>query len=158
MATLYHGTSRENGASIARSGRLNPSQDGCLGAGVYLAKYRKAKGFAETSGPRDRGKGTPGAIIQVSVDLGQCLEAKTAADASGWQARMTRCTAHALECPARRSGASRTLLACTSSAAIISDPFVPPNIRIAIFLVSCPLSFFSEFDTRVPAKEREEMD
>lgn len=45
----YHGTSFENGRRIAREG-FKPSADGCLGAGVYVAKEDKARRFAGNDG------------------------------------------------------------------------------------------------------------
>lgn len=62
----YHGTSWENAQQISREGRLHPSKDGQLGAGVYVGKKEKARGYAENA---NRHGGTDGALFKCEVTV-----------------------------------------------------------------------------------------
>ena len=64
---LYHGTSSwENAQRIKRNGFI-PSEDGCLGRGVYVAREDKARRFAQNSS-RHSGAGS-GGLVEVIVTL-----------------------------------------------------------------------------------------
>ena len=60
---MYHGTSWENALEITASG-FKKSYDGCLGAGVYVARYEKARKFALAL---NRHGGNMGGMVEVII-------------------------------------------------------------------------------------------
>ena len=60
---MYHGTSWKNACDIERDG-FEPSEDGMLGPGVYVARYEKAHKFACAF---ERHGGQTGGMIEVLI-------------------------------------------------------------------------------------------
>eukprot|EP01124_Arcella_intermedia_P001818 TRINITY_DN10_c0_g1_i1.p1 TRINITY_DN10_c0_g1~~TRINITY_DN10_c0_g1_i1.p1 ORF type:complete len:169 (-),score=5.04 TRINITY_DN10_c0_g1_i1:63-569(-) len=80
---LYHGTSADNLPSILRNG-LQPSRDGQLGSGVYLAREEKADNFARDSIARGKGQ-SGGVVLKCEVDPGRAKYVSHASRAGNWQ-------------------------------------------------------------------------
>ncbi len=64
---FYHGTSEENAKDISKNGfDINKcSTTGCLGKGIYFARYDKAKRFAENKDKYHNW--TKGAVIKCVI-------------------------------------------------------------------------------------------
>ena len=77
---FYHGTSWENAQDIQRNG-FQPSADGCLGPGVYLGPYDKAKTFAENF---ERHGSNVGGLVQCRIHYDN--PKFTQSDDTSWQA------------------------------------------------------------------------
>jgi hypothetical protein len=62
---FFHGTSWETAQQILREG-FKPSQDGCLGLGIYVARRDKAEKFAKQF---TRHGGKVGGVVEVLVKV-----------------------------------------------------------------------------------------